>query len=227
MIIMEIFRYKLHFFIKKIIFFLFACIIGISVGAFYLYVWLFTPLDDQLFKAVNKKCGPHYSCKVHLHEITSFKWDKAYFFPYNYYYSNQDIQKITGISFGLQKHKTVNGQEYKTLAMFIDHGKLVKYSFFDPYYEPDYPDSPSKSQYFDMLFSVNLHSDLFQSEYYFRNLIKFKKSFEIDYYEITPTNDLLYISFFSHGSYYSGYSYQALALCSNLNQVHLRYSFTR
>lgn len=225
MIIMEIFRYKLNFFIKKIIFFLFflfPCIIGISVGLFYLYAWLFPPLDDRLFAAVNKKCATERPCAIHLHEITSFKWDRAYFFPSDHYYSNQDIKKITGISFDLQKHKTVNDQEYKTLAMFINHGKLVKYSFFDPYYEPDYLDSPSKSQYFDMLFSVNLHSDLFQSEYYFRNSIKFKKSFEIDYYEITPTNDLLYIIFRSYGSYYPGYSYQALALCSNLNQVHLR-----
>lgn len=219
---MRIFTYSSLKFTKKVIFLFFLCTVGIAIAIFYLYVWLFPSLDDQLFKATKEKCALQSFCKVHLHEITNFKWDKAYFFSSDNYYSNQDIKKITGVSFDLQKYKTVKNQEHKTLAIFIYHGKLVKYSFFEPYLEPDYLDSPSKSQYFDMLFFIDLSSSIFQDKGHFGTVIKFKKNFQIAYYEITPINDLLYISFFSHGSYYKGYTTEALALCSNLNQVHLR-----
>lgn len=222
---MEIFRYKLNFFIKKIIFFLFflfPCIIGISVGLFYLYAWLFTPLDDRLFAAVNKKCATEMSCGIHLHEITSFKWDKAYFFSTTHRYSNQDIKKITGISFDLQKHKTVNDQEYKTLAMFIDHGKLVKYSFFSaPFVTDDDHLEDTKSQYFTILFSVDTSLYPFRNEDGFEKFIKFKKNFQIAYYEVTPTNDLLYVTFFNRRDYYNSSIRSALLIYSNLNQVHL------
>lgn len=220
---MKILRYKLHYFTKKIIFLFFLCIIGISVSAFYLYTWLFPSLDNQLFTAASEKCGIESICKVHLHDITAFKWDKVYFFPSERNYSNQDIKKITGISFDLQKYKAINDQEYKTLAMFVYHDKLVKYNFFDIPFETDdhRKDDKLKSQYFDILFLVDLDLDIFKSKYDFGKLIEFKKNFQIAYYEITPINDLLYINFYSQGDYYNGYSTQALALCSNLNQVHL------
>lgn len=78
---------------KKVLF-LFLGIVGIAVAIFYLYVWLFPSLDDQLFKATKEKCALQSFCKVHLHEITNFKWDKAYFFSSDNYYSNQDIKKL-------------------------------------------------------------------------------------------------------------------------------------
>lgn len=225
MIIMEIFRYKLNFFIKKIIFFLFflfPCIIVISVYLFYLYAWLFPSLDDQLLKAVHKKCDKHYFCKVHLHEITSFKWDKVYFFPDTHSYSNQDIKKITGISFDLQKYKTVDDQEYKTLAMFIDHGKLVKYNFFAaPFLDDNYHLKDTKSQYFIMLFYVDINSYPFRDGDAFEKLIKIKEKFKIAYYEITPINDLLYITFLNRKKYYNDSIKETWVIYSNLNQVYL------
>jgi len=138
-------------FIKKVVLFS-LCTTGISIGAFYLYICLFPSLDDQLFKAVKKNCE-HYFCKVHLHKITPFKWDKAYFFPATRSYSNQDIKKITGISFDLQKYKTVDDQEYKTLAMFIYHGKLIKYNFFAaPFLDDNYHLEDTKNKYFIVIF---------------------------------------------------------------------------
>ncbi|CAI3934711.1 hypothetical protein [Commensalibacter communis] len=207
-------------FIKKVVLFS-LYMTGISIGAFYLYMCLFPSLDDQLFKAVGKKCE-YYSCKVHLHEITPFKWDKAYFFPATRSYSNQDIKKITGISFDLQKYKTVDDQEYKTLAMFIYHGKLVKYNFFEaPFFTENDHLEDTKSQYFTILFSIDTSVYPFRNGDGFEELIEFKKNFEIAYYEITPINDLLYITFLNRKKYSNDTIREVLVIYSNLNQVHL------
>lgn len=62
---------------------LIACVIAILIGAFYLYFWLFPSLFTQLFLGVKKRCDTQEKCIIRLHEITSFKWDKAYFFHLN------------------------------------------------------------------------------------------------------------------------------------------------
>lgn len=45
-----------------------------------LYTTIFPSLDEQLSKALKEKCAWQETCKVHLHEITPFRWDKAFFF---------------------------------------------------------------------------------------------------------------------------------------------------
>lgn len=123
----------------------------------------------------------------------------------------------------MQKYKTGNDQEYKTLALFIYHGKLVKYSFFDaPLLTDNDRLKDTKNEYFIMLFSIDKNLFPFQYGDGFEELIEFKENFEIAYYEITPTNDLLYITFLNRQEYSNDYIKEVLVIYSNLNQVHLR-----
>ncbi|CAI3943046.1 unnamed protein product [Commensalibacter communis] len=71
------------------------------------------------------------------------------------------------------------------------------------------------------MFSIKTNLYPFRDGDGFGNFIKFKENFEIAYYEITPINDLLYITFLNRKKYYSDSIKEVLVIYSNLNQVHL------
>lgn len=78
---------------------------AVLIGVFIVYPRLFPSLEYQLFSAVEKSCKNQRYCKVHLHEITPFRWDKAYFFSLSSDYTRRDIQRITGVNFIFHRNK--------------------------------------------------------------------------------------------------------------------------
>ncbi|EUK19451.1 hypothetical protein [Commensalibacter papalotli (ex Servin-Garciduenas et al. 2014)] len=152
-----------------------------------LYTTIFPSLDEQLSKELKEKCAWQETCKVHLHEITPFRWDKAYFFSLSSEYTRQDIKRITGINFIFHRNKN--------LSLFLYQGKVVKYGFSDlP--DDDFVGRFSQSYYFNMLFDT-----------------------AVDYYKITPQNDLLSVSFITVGKYYTGYSTHAWGKVTDSTQI--------
>lgn len=176
-----------------------------------LYATFSPSLEEQLYSAVRDKCSQQSSCQVHLHELTSFKWDKAYFFSGFSHYTNQDIKKITGIEGDFQRNEN--------LTIFLYHGKLVEYGFSDLPEEVGAVGRPSKDHYFNMFFSVD--QLILREMKYVGPFKDFKGHTQADYYEITPQNDLLYVWFITLGDYYYGYSTQSWASHTNATQAYL------
>lgn len=168
--------------VKKIIFVLIGCIAC---------WWFFSPvsLQDQLYSSIKAKCKNQEKCIVRLHEITSFKWDKAYFFspesPYSF-----NIDKVVGTLIKLKQQ----GKE-DALVVFIRNGKIVQEEIFEiinsDYYELRLP---PLLQFFTRE-SVGINFVFRKSRLkelnYSGNIDDFVDLVGVEYYEITPQNDLL------------------------------------
>lgn len=189
--------------IKKLV----VCFL-ILVSLFFVYRWLFPSLEDQFFTAVKEKCSREENCMIHLHEITSFKWDKAYFFPSGNSYSNQDIKNITGV--------TGNFQRNNTLVIFTYNNRLVKYDFLSMPESDDVNELPTKSTNFSIGF--NMEKKILQHEKYSGNLDSFEEYIRVRYYKITPDNDLFFAGYTSE-KYSLHDTQQALIIFSNINQI--------
>lgn len=83
----------------------------------------------------------------------------------------------------------------KNLSLFLYQGKVVKYGFSDPP-DDDFVNRFSQSYYFNMFFDT-----------------------AVDYYEITPQNDLLFVRFITVGKYYTGYSTHAWEEVTDSTQI--------
>lgn len=218
---------------KLMIFFLILTFIFVVFKSviFPLYIRLFPPsLHLQLYFAVEKECKYKSNCMVHLHKLTPFQWDKAYFFSFDSGYNNQQIQKITGITGDFK-----NTGNKENLALFTFKGKVVKYSSFETidYY------SFSKGNFSDSVFfsfpSFNINfgtnKDELRKLHYSGNIDDFDNPYGyvgIKYYELTPHNDWLRAGCFIED--YSGLDFgitnsDAVKQCgfsfTRLDQVHL------
>ncbi|CAI3932659.1 unnamed protein product [Commensalibacter communis] len=166
---------------KKIMFILVSCIA---------LWWLFGPttLQDQLYASIQENCKNKKKCVVRLHELTSFKWDKAYFFSHESAF-DVDISKIIKEPLNIQ-------WGVDTLVIFTLKGKVIEKELFpvidDSYYDIRFPPLfqifPSKSV--DINFLLN-KSDLIMLNYS-GNIDDFVDLIGIEYYEMTPQNDQLY-----------------------------------
>lgn len=173
--------------------------IAIFVGVFIIYPWLFPSLEERLVTAINEKCAWQETCKVRLHEITPFKWDKAYFFRSGYVYNNQNALKFTGISGDLKRDDT--------LVVFTKKDRLVKYFFLDSldsfgFFDDSFKGEPPKDQYFDIAFYID--NDVLNKIGYSGDTKEFGGHTNIDYYELSLENDLLYIPSFHQSRPFHG-----------------------
>ncbi|WP_271824930.1 hypothetical protein [Commensalibacter communis] len=108
---------------------------------FLIYIWSSKPFEDYLYNAIHPQCFQQPTCKISLHELTPFVWDQAYIFPRGDAYSNQAIQKVTGVSGDFQR--------INTLAIFMYHHRLVKFVFFDLVeYDDNFRADPPNDHYF-------------------------------------------------------------------------------
>lgn len=166
---------------KKIVFVLMGCIVC---------WWFFAPvsLQDQLYASIKEKCKNQEKCIVRLHEITSFKWDKAYFFSHESAF-DIDISKIIKEPLNIQ-------WGVDTLLVFTYKGKIIKKELFpvidDSYYDIRFPPlfQIFSSKSVDVNFLLN-KSDLKEMNYS-GNIDDFVDLIGIEYYEMTPQNDQLY-----------------------------------
>lgn len=184
---------------KIIIFLLILTFIFIIIKSllFPLYIRLFPPsLDLQLYFAVEKECKNQSNCMVHLHKLTPFQWDKAYFFAYNSDYGYQKILNINNIT-GITDDLKATGKR-ENLVLFTLEGKMVKYSFFETM---DVENFNRRNFFFSMFFSepsfhINFETniDKLRQLHYSGNIDDFDNPYDyvgIKYYELTPENDLL------------------------------------
>jgi len=64
--------------------------------ALILMMYFIASLEFKLFTSIKKICDKQKECIIRLHEVTPFKWDKAYFFEKS---NNYELQKIIGINY--------------------------------------------------------------------------------------------------------------------------------
>lgn len=193
----------------------------ILIGAFYLYFWLFPSLFTQLFSGVEKRCDTQEKCIIRLHEITSFKWDKAYFFPLEHGYGYQaSIQMITGVFDDLDYDTYQSAPN--TLVIFTYKNHLVRYTTFNSLYGDSYEYFPMVSgKKSDFFVKLNTNKEELRNLHYSGNLNNFLKSdIEIYYYELTPQNDAL-----DAGCFVEKYTQLSVKQCgfsfTNVGQIHL------
>ncbi|EHD14709.1 hypothetical protein CIN_06410 [Commensalibacter intestini A911] len=198
--------------VKKIIFVLIGCIAC---------WWFFSPvsLQDQLYSSIKAKCKNQEKCIVRLHEITSFKWDKAYFFPY----TMKDSLKVNEIVKGQTK---LEQDVLTTRGVFTKNGKIVREGIFEVVY----------SDYYDLRFvplfqifpheslDINFYLDKMQLKgmNYTGDINDFGDSMGIEYYEITPQNDQLHAgctTFYLRAAGSKVLENQCALSLTNLNQV--------
>ncbi|OUI78999.1 hypothetical protein HK18_06355 [Commensalibacter intestini] len=166
--------------VKKIIFVLIGCIAC---------WWFFSPvsLQDQLYSSIKAKCKNQEKCIVHLHEITSFKWDKAYFFSPQSRFSINIDQVIGGATKEEQKGKR------ETLVVFTLNGKVVQEEIFDVIVDDDLRLPPLIQ--FSPHKSVDINFFLGKNELknmnYSGDISDFYDLIYIEYYKMTPQNDQL------------------------------------
>lgn len=152
--------------------------------------WFFMPtsLEGLLYSSIKSQCKNQERCKVRLHEITPFKWDKAYFFSHESAF-DIDIRKIIperlNVEWGVD-----------TLVVFTQKGKVVAKELFpviyDSYYDIRFPPLfqifPRKSVDINFLLNKSQLKEL----NYLGNIDDFMDLIGIEYYEMTPQNDQLY-----------------------------------
>jgi len=77
-------------------------------------------LENELFNSLQEKCNFQKECNISLHKITSFEWDRAYFFEKN---NKNYIQKVTKTSYDFQTDVGIQ-------VVFIKNNKVVAYQEF-------------------------------------------------------------------------------------------------
>lgn len=215
---------------KLIIFFLILTFIFVIFKSviFPLYIRLFPPsLHLQLYFAVEKECKYKSNCMVHLHKLTPFQWDKAYFFAYNSGYGYQKMQNITDDLKATRKREN--------LVLFTLKGKIVKYSFFETIDFHFFLEHSFFSSVFFSFPSFNINfgtnKDELRKLHYLGNIDDFDNPYDyvgIKYYELTSNNDWLRAGCFIED--YSGLDFgitnsDAVKQCgfsfARLDQIHL------
>lgn len=127
-------------------------------------------LENELFNSLQSSCNIQNECIINLHKITSFEWDRVYFFQ------NRDknyIREVTKTSYDFQT-------DIGTQVVFIKNDKVVAYQEFFTVNDLN-PAWNIKRKYIDIKFTLN--------KSYSNNDIY------INYYYITPNNDKLKIKF--------------------------------
>ncbi|WP_271829019.1 hypothetical protein [Commensalibacter communis] len=152
---------------------------------FLIYSWSSETFEDHLYNTIRPECFQQPTCKISLHELTPFVWDQAYIFPRGDAYSNQAIQKVTGVSGDFQR--------INTLAIFMYHHRLVKFVFFDfVEYDDNFRADPPNDHYFDVAFYVDTGIlRQMNNTGRIKNFGAFKRP---DYLEMTSKNDFFYVS---------------------------------
>lgn len=202
-----------------VIIFVLGCFIGILIGVFILCTWLFPSLFIQLFSGVEKRCDDQEKCIIRLHEITSFQWDKAYFFPLKHWYGYQaNIRKITGVSDDL-KYNTYQSAP-NILVIFTYKNNLVNYTTFSAIYGGS-EDKHAVGEQSDFFIKLNTNKEELRKFHYSGNLNNFlKNNIKIYYYEVTPQNDA-----FDAGCFIEKYAQLSVKQCgfnfTSLDQIHL------
>lgn len=193
------------------------------VFSYFLYVWLVPSLFTQLYSGVEKRCDTQEKCIIRLHEITSFKWDKAYFFPLKHWYGYQaNIRKITGVSDDL-KYNTYQSAP-NILVIFTYKNNLVNYTTFSAIYggsEDKHKHKHAVGEQSDFFIKLNTNKEELRNFHYSGNLnIFLKNNIKIYFYEVTPQNDA-----FDAGCFIEKYAQLSIKQCgfnfTSLDQIHL------
>jgi len=83
-------------------------------------------LENELFNSLQEKCNFQKECNISLHKITSFEWDRAYFFEknnINYNYITPSNDKIM-VKYNLAHQKGVVQKSYTIYPTNLNQIKL-------------------------------------------------------------------------------------------------------
>lgn len=161
-------------------------LIIICIPTIYIFAFPKKTPEEQLFSAIDRLCA--LNCTLHLHDVTSFEWDKAYFFPYKTL--SKTIETITNTNYNFD---TDTNTEQK--VVFIKNNQVIFYESLFEYIDLMVPwQIPSTAIQIDF----NLSKEELSELNYTGHLDQTKNFININYYEIKPQNDTLNFHFYQN-----------------------------